>query len=152
MSAPDKGEAGGVELAKVTNNSAGNLNSSIDEGQGRINTKGSHAGENGEQKVVKNDEGNLKSDFFPTEQQVEVKQGFLQRCRARCCSCDNNKKQPGIESNPNARVKNTIKRIVNGRFVLTIMTFVTIFALIGVSIFISTISNSNFDFCNCYAS
>ena len=76
----------------------------------------------------------LKSDFFPTEQQVEVKQGFLLRCRNKCCSRDNNAKKPsGVESNPNARVKNTIKRIVNGRFVLTIMTFVTIFALIGVS-------------------
>ena len=40
--------------------------------------------------------------------------------------------------NPNLRVKNTIKRIVNGRYVLTIMTFVTIFALIGVSTFVFT--------------
>ena len=62
MSAPDKGE---VELAKVTNNSAGNLNSSVDEGKGRINTMGSHAGDgaNG----LKNEGMDLKSDFFPIE-------------------------------------------------------------------------------------
>ena len=41
MSAPDKGEAGGVELAKV-NNSGGNLNSSMDDGKGRVNTMGSN--------------------------------------------------------------------------------------------------------------
>ena len=54
--------------------------------------------------------------------------------RSKCCKRDAHPKKPvGFESNPNLRVKNTIKRIVNGRFVLTLMTFVTIFALIGVS-------------------
>lgn len=67
MSAPDKGE---VELAKGTNNSAGNLNSSMDEGKGRINTMGSHAGGDagGPQTAIKIETGDLHSDFFPIEQ------------------------------------------------------------------------------------
>ena len=60
----------------------------------------------------------------------------MRRCRNKCCSRDGDKNKLGFEVNPNLRVKNTIKRIVNGRYVLTIMTFVTIFALIGVSTFI----------------
>ena len=67
------------------------------------------------------------------DKQVEVKQSCFRRLRKKCCSKDPAKKPVGVESNPNLRVKNTIKRIVNGRFVLTLMTFVTIFALIGVS-------------------
>lgn len=72
MSAPDKGE---VELAKMTNNSAGNLNSSVDEGKGRVNTMGSHTGADGvaPQTALKIEHSDLKSDFFPIEQQVEVK-------------------------------------------------------------------------------
>ena len=72
-------------------------------------------------------------DELKDTKNVEVKQGFLKRIVAKCSSKDQPKKPVAFESNPNLRVKNTIKRIVNGRFVLTLMTFVTIFALIGVS-------------------
>lgn len=70
-------------------------------------------------------------DELKDTKNVEVKQGFLKRIVAKCSSKDQPKKPVAFESNPNLRVKNTIKRIVNGRFVLTLMTFVTIFALIG---------------------
>lgn len=70
---------------------------------------------------------------MPEEQPVVVKEGFLKRCRNKCRSKQDPVKQPTFESNPNLSVKNTIKRIINGRFVLTLMTFVTLFALIGVS-------------------
>ena len=81
----------------------------------------------------------------PDSGSVEVKVGFLKRCMNKCGRNANaNKKQIGFESNPNLRVKNTIKRIVNGRFVLTLMTFVTVFALIGVSAH-SNLNCSRFD-------
>ena len=82
-------------------------------------------------------------DEFKDDQSksVVVKQGFLQRCKAKCCKKDPNKKPVGLESNPNLRIKNTIKRIVNGRIVLTLMTFVTLFALIGVSMIASWLIN-----------
>lgn len=149
-SAPDKGE---TELGKL----ARDVNTSLDEGKVRMNANGGNApgangGENPKTAIKIEAPPDLKSEIFPVEQQVEVKQGFLSRCRNKCCSGDNNKKQSGFESNPNARVKNTIKRIVNGRFVLTLMTFVTIFALIGVSTANAFVGqkfqNSNFFTCN----
>ena len=90
--------------------------------------------DNDKSKLVK-PEGTEGGDEFKDDQSktVVVKQGFLQRCRAKCCKKDPHVKPVGLESNPNLRIKNTIKRIVNGRFVLTLMTFVTLFALIGVS-------------------
>ena len=65
--------------------------------------------------------------------QTIVKEGCIQRCMSKICKQDPNKKPLGFENNPNLRIKANIKRIVNGRFVLTLMTFVTLFALIGVS-------------------
>ena len=114
-----------VELARLTNSldegSAKNVNASFDDGdKSKIDFPSSQTID--------------KDPLAENGNQVEVKQGFLRRCRAKCCKRDPNPKKPvGFESNPNLRVKNTIKRIVNGRFVLTLMTFVTIFALIGVS-------------------
>ena len=78
----------------------------------------------------------------PKNNHTIVKEGFIQRCLTKCCKKDPNKKSTGIESNPNLRIKSNIRRIVNGRFVLTLMTFVTLFALIGVSIQ-RNYSNSN---------
>ena len=84
---------------------------------------------------------------FPVDNGVEVKAGCMRRMRNKCCSREPAKKQQGADINPNLRVKNTIKRIVNGRYVLTIMTFVTIFALIGVSAaFISSVAGFKFEF------
>ena len=103
-----------------------------------MNTIGSNAGDE-KGKIM--EEGAAKEDLIAKDdldKHVEVKQGFLRRCRQKCSS-SGNKKAVGFETNPNLRIKNTIKRIVNGRFVLTLMTFVTIFALIGVSI------SNNFD-------
>ena len=77
----------------------------------------------------------FNNDQKEQEKNVQVKVGCLKRCRTKCCSKEPvpGKKIPSFESNPNLRVKNIIKRIVNGRFVLTLMTLVTLFALIGVS-------------------
>lgn len=50
------------------------------------------------------------------------------------CKRDTKKAQPGFEHNPNLHIKQVIRKVVNGRFVLTLMTFVTLFALIGVSL------------------
>ena len=126
-----EGKEGAIELGKLTNNSA-----SLDDKQ--VNTLGSAGGE--EKGKITEEGGVAKDELIPKEdldKHVEVKQGFLRRCRQKCSS-SGNKKAVGFETNPNLRIKNTIKRIVNGRFVLTLMTFVTIFALIGVSI-----SNNN---------
>ena len=70
------------------------------------------------------------------KKQAIIKEGCIQRCLSKLCKSDPNKKPLGFENNPNLRIKANIKRIVNGRFVLTLMTFVTLFALIGVSIII----------------
>ena len=123
MSHPDKG---GVEMQRLHQNSSGN------DDKLQVMTNGS-AGPN------EGDKDGAPDEF---EKPIEVKQSFFRRCRKKCCKKDPKaaqaQKPVGLESNPNLRVKNTIKRIVNGRFVLTLMTFVTIFALIGVSIFILT--------------
>ena len=132
----DKGE--GYEMGRLS----GAINSSLDEPVGR-GTLGSNSGP--EDPTTKNaiTIEPPKPEEFPMDNQVEVKHGCMRRCRAKCCSREPNKKQQGFETNPNLRVKNTIKRIVNGRYVLTIMTFVTIFALIGVSL-VHLLSNLNF--------
>ena len=125
-----EGKEGAIELGKFTNQSA-----SIDDKN--VNTIGSNAGDE-KGKIM--EEGAAKEDLIAKDdldKHVEVKQGFLRRCRQKCSS-SGNKKAVGFETNPNLRIKNTIKRIVNGRFVLTLMTFVTIFALIGVSIYSTT--------------
>ena len=69
------------------------------------------------------------------EKTIEVKQGCLKRCAVKFAPKNQPSKKPlGYEQNPNLRVKNTIKHLLNGSFFLTLMTLVTFFALIGVSI------------------
>ena len=83
-------------------------------------------------------EGDFKESdahlFNNDQKDVEVKLGFMTRCREKCCKKDVNKKATGTEMNPNLRLRSNIRKLVNGKFVLTLMTFVTLFALIGVSI------------------
>lgn len=107
----EKEGTSGIELAKIT-------------GNGVMISQDDDAPKEGE---------DLLASEFREDKNVEVKEGFLKRMAAKCGSRDQPKKPIAFESNPNLRIKNTIKRIVNGRFVLTLMTFVTIFALIGVS-------------------
>ena len=83
---------------------------------------------------MKKPEGERPEEFkSEIPKKVAIKESLFQRCKAKCCTKDPNKKPVGFESNPNVRLRNNIKRLVNGRFVLTLMTFVTLFALIGVS-------------------
>ncbi len=115
-----------IEMGKLNQNS---VDKSLEEHKGTLNSQG-----NVSEKAKTEADQSAPDDFV--DKPVEVKQSFLKRMRDKCCRRDQNKPKPvGFEINPNLRIKNTIKRIVNGRFVLTLMTFVTIFALIGVSNF-----------------
>ncbi len=118
-----------IEMGKLNQNS---VDKSLEEHKivnGTLNSQG-----NVSEKAKTEADQSAPEDIV--EKPVEVKQSFLKRMRDKCCRRDQNKPKPvGFEINPNLRIKNTIKRIVNGRFVLTLMTFVTIFALIGVSNF-----------------